>query len=223
MATETNLKNLGIWGPFQSRQSALIPKYLLEPETDGKTITFVGSGSAVNFMIDALGFVIKNAQNVGGKRIDLLYSVRDESLHSWVKHVLENMVREFENTLKVGRGEDHSPLVTLNIILSCTAKRSLSLFPLNLPNGVKEDKRLSGTDHTIPIDYSVHSSDSLEDDNDSDGKKTPVASIVTMNGRIDLTRFISDNSVVFCQGSEGFVENVKKQSKRKRNVRFHYD
>lgn len=220
MARQEHQSDLHIWGPFQSRQSALISKHFVDPQNEGKSLVFIGSGSAVNFMIDALSFAMVNVKYVNGKKIVLLYSTRDRALHTWVKSALYSMVGDFE---KRSKGTDL--LQGLEIVLSCTAKDNASV-PLAV--STFGDASIVEKVCSPELDATMNSFLSDEDNENSFEisrchKSSPSPIVKTVYTRINLGDTIPNESIVFCQGSKAFVDNARKLCKPKKNVKFHYD
>lgn len=219
MAMQEHQSDLHIWGPFQSRQSTLISKHLIDAQNGDKSLIFIGSGSAVNFMIDALSFAMMNVECVKGKRIVLLYSTRDRALHTWVKSAFYSMVGDFEKRIK-----DVDLLKNLEIVLSCTAKDNAS-FPLRLSSF--DDASIVDSVSSPELDDTkcsfVSDENAINVEVSGYDKSSPNPIVKTMYCRINMGDAISNNTIVFCQGSKAFVDNARKICKSKKNVKFHYD
>ena len=129
------------------------------------------------------------------------------------------MVGDFEKRIK---GVDL--LQNLEIVLSCTAKDNAS-FPLVLSSfddaSIVDSVSSPELDDTMCSFVSDENAINVEVSGCYNSSPTPI--VKTMYCRVNMGDAISNNSVVFCQGSKAFVENARKLCESKKNVKFRYD
>lgn len=204
---------LSIWGPFQGEMTALIPKLLMHKKpqfskTNYKRVIFVGSGSAVNFLLDAVSFLVsKTSPPLEEDIIDItvLCSTRDEALHAWVVKAMATLLER--------PAQEHC--IEIKVILALTSAgvnepHPVQIFPHKLPCDVETSMHSVSTtcDDTSSSNDTLHSIPSLVQNSNQVSAKTWTIEI--LKNRIAYSREIQNHSVVFCQGSTVFKEMMKK-------------
>lgn len=144
-----SLSALFIWGPFQGQVTNLIPKALLDTggkedcnnaenaaggggahrhifrkKNKSKDVVLIGSGSAINFMIDLMSQLssagateLKYAslfQRGLNTKITFLYSTRDIALYDWVIRAMTSLVRSMDDMDIIDNKAN------IRIVLACT-------------------------------------------------------------------------------------------------------
>ena len=201
-----NLERLSIWGPFQGKMTALIPKLLQKSHFDSKNrrVVFVGTGSAVNFLLDVVSFLSKAIEHIETD-IVILFSTRDEVLHDWVFRAMSNILKlGIERSMQTGNSG-------IKVLLALTG-RTHSCDLKNTMHTVSMEREPSFDVTTSSISMCV-----------CDGNPTPSkpGMIEVLYNHIDYGREIQDHSVVFCQVSTVIKEFVRKVCLSKDEVEFY--
>lgn len=228
-----NLSSLRIWGPYQGRMSNLVPKKVLK--NNGKTVVLVGSGSAINFMIDLMSQLSNGVDFLSQKEILLLYSTRDEELHNWVYQVMAKLLTSINNNTA---SHDITPVRKhkIAIVLACTntsEKSPMKTTQHTIPAselGLSEGNRLS-LDNLDSTSSNDTVSLSEGDDKDGDEEAPTVAKTPDFHNntielrvdRIDYALEIPNHCDVFCQGSSTFKDAVKTACNGKNGTRVFSD
>ena len=103
-----------IWGPFQGNISNIITKTLFQPEESNglnRNIILIGSGSAINYLIDMLSQVSSNVDyydyfdrtRTKCKKIIFLYSTRDYKLYLWAAKVMATLLTSLTKSLETSK------------------------------------------------------------------------------------------------------------------------
>jgi len=207
LAKET-LESLSIWGPFQGGMTALIPQLLQISNFDSKhrRLIFVGTGSAVNFLLDVVSFLSKASEHLETD-IVILYSTRDEALHDWAFRAMSKVLMlGSERSMQNGN-------IGIKVLLALT--------------GRTDSCDLETTMHTVRMERETSFDGTMNSISTCvcDGNPTPQKPrmIEVLKDRIDYTREIQDHSVVFCQGSTATKEFVRKACLSKDEVKLHMD
>lgn len=118
-------QKIRIWGPYQGNLSSVITKKINDNKE--RTLVLVGSGSAVNFMIDFLSYMLsvsKNDDHLSDTRnkVVCLYSSRDEALNAWVEKAMTDLLgslgeKDLDDSQKAMRN-------SIRIVLASTSKKS---------------------------------------------------------------------------------------------------
>jgi len=118
-------QKIRIWGPYQGNISRVISKKI--NDNKNRTLVLIGSGSAVNFMIDFLSYMIsisKDTEHFSNTRSKILclYSSRDEALNAWVIEAIAALMgslgtKNIDEPSKVMRN-------SIQVLLACTSQNS---------------------------------------------------------------------------------------------------
>ena len=207
VSAKENLERLvSIWCPFQGKTTALIPKLLQKSHFDSKNrrVVFVGTGSAVNFLLDVVSFLSKAIEHIETD-IVILFSTRDEVLHDWVFRAMSNILKlGIERSMQTGNSG-------IKVLLALTG-RTHSCDLKNTMHTVSMEREPSFDVTTSSISMCV-----------CDGNPTPSkpGMIEVLYNHIDYGREIQDHSVVFCQVSTVIKEFVRKVCLSKDEVEFY--
>ena len=258
---------LEMWGPFQGDMTEMIPRTLFDKSSlfgcssaccgivDGMStrhLVLVGSGSAVNFMIDFMSYLEQVKESIEAQRTDrlsciLLYSTRDVALYNWSVRAISVLQNRFQFSFS-DHGDDDNGVIKkrvpldVKIIMSCTATSSSAnqlefslkdfneLLVSSNDSNDGDDKYSSSLTYDregLPPSLSTSSSStSLSSSSSSNGEEcssSTSSSVTFLDGRIDYVKEIPENSVVFCQGSMQIQNAVKSACCKKKHVRVHLD
>jgi len=223
---------LSIWGPFQGKMTKLIPNKLCNIRND-RSVVLVGSGSAINFMIDLMSLLccpkyneyiqklsLSKTQNViMRKEIVLLYSTRDVALYDWVHNTMTLLLTSLllskeeveEKGGRRGLGSNHISKPNIRIVLACTCKK----------HHRRNKPIIDELDTKTTIQSLVDSNLLVQttDEEVSFGNEY----IQTLDERIDYKHAIPNNCDVFCQGSLEFKEVIEEACHSKENIHVFFD
>ena len=175
----------------------------------------MGTGSAVNFLLDVVSFLSKAYEHLETD-IVILYSTRDEALHDWVFRAMSNILKlGIERSMQNG----NSGIKVLLALTGRTHPQQHSL--LNLPCDLENSIHTDSTEGEPSFDGAMKSTSTRVCDGNCAPPKPVMIEI--LNHRIDYTREIQDHSVVFCQGSTVIKEFVRKACLSKDEVKLHMD
>ena len=211
VSAKENLERLvSIWCPFQGKTTALIPKLLQKFHFDSKNrrVIFVGTGSAVNFLLDVASFLSKASEHLE-TYIVILFSSRDEALHDWVFRAMSNILKLNKNS-------------GIKVLLALTGRTHPQQHSfLYLPCDSENSIHTNSTEGEPSFDGAMRSTSTHVCDGNCAPPKPVMIDI--LNHRIDYTREIQDHCVIFCQGSTVIKELVRKACLSKDEVKLHMD
>ena len=227
MKEERLYPGLSIWGGFQGKMSDLIPKALVRDDDSCSPhdVILVGSGSAINFMIDLLamismpGFLALQAE---GRLVDvsILYTTRCPHLSNWVAEVVSSLLESIAKGYN--DGETPSKQLRINILLACTDNKKTKYAVKEEAIEVDETLHVNGEDDYL-YNNDIEHRGAAQTQTKSFAFTTPIGKIQSMNGRINYAWHIQNNSNVFCQGSESFKSVIQTACERKKDVRVFFD
>ena len=226
---DTFLKpDLKICGPFQGDMTNLIPQALLKDFTAAgamkRTLVLVGSGSAVNFMIDFMSFVLEMKESIqisrSGNQLNciLLYSSRDRDLYNWsvgAMRILLASIKSSEHGLREA--------VNVKLIMSCTAADNNN--PMDMTRE-SDCSHCNDSNTDFDEDVSIVNSSPSNTFFDKEGlalHHADTESMKFLDGRMDYQAEIPDSSVVFCQGSMQIRNVIESLCREKKDVKVHFD
>eukprot|EP00546_Thalassionema_frauenfeldii_P002266 CAMPEP_0178935642 /NCGR_PEP_ID=MMETSP0786-20121207/24669_1 /TAXON_ID=186022 /ORGANISM="Thalassionema frauenfeldii, Strain CCMP 1798" /LENGTH=424 /DNA_ID=CAMNT_0020613833 /DNA_START=577 /DNA_END=1851 /DNA_ORIENTATION=+ len=243
MAEEENLNTLSVWGPFQGNVSSVLPKTMLHRDAaclcinDGKqrkNLVMVGSGSAVNFMIDLM-LHLKQYNNDDGtlrddlEEIILLFTTRDPELLTWVYTEMGAILCSIDESSNSENINDiKRPIIS--IVLACTAVKDKDLLDDTIASSFDSDFKFNAEkDPATEVNdqdveqKSFSPANSISDIENRNKNQFQTGSIEMTNRRIDYEECVPPRSDVFCQGSSGIKSAVMSICRKKKNVKVYFD
>lgn len=250
MAKEEKLNTtLSVWGPFQGNVSSVIPKTMLHRDAtclcihygqQRKNLVMVGSGSAVNFMIDLMLHLKQYNDDDGTLRDDLeeiilLFTTRDPELLTWVYVEMGAILCSIDESSNSKNINDiRRP--NISIVLACTAVKDKDLLD---DKALLDDTNASSLDSDVKFNTEEDSTTEVNDQDVEQKSFSPpysmsdienrnknqfqTGSIEIINRRIDYEHRIPPRSDVFCQGSSGLKSAVMSSCRKKKNVKVYFD